>query len=644
MESSLRIAVTSIILIALTLAPAVSAAQNALSRIDVTASSMRTLADGTVIAEGDVVVEGEGVTVRADSMKYDPGSDVLRLTGNVVMEETGGGGAFTGDTLALNLSDLTGGISEGQIIIVPNGFRVKGEDIKRLAPEEYSIRKGVFTSCPGDCPDWSFTASEIRIKKEGYLEARHAAFRIRDIPVFYTPYLLYPITSKRQTGILFPEFRLSDKTGLESSWPVFITLGPHADVTLIPRTFSRDATALGMEARYRLELGGGGDYYGFAMGGEDSDRWYFSGDHSSFMTPGLWLRARWYDAGNSKAPSLFGSTFEERYPGSVYRHATLEGDHGLIGYTVQTSSLLPLAVDSRSDIAGTALDRRSAALGLGPVNLGPLRAGIGVEQTRFDGGDERTLIRPAASLLFTAPGQLGGVLNAWSVLSQEAEGTLEDSSSLVEMTGRMALEASGPWGKSRIGFDLTAASAQAAAFYGSGTRDGQDRIEERQVIAGKVSHRLTSNSVNWELVAGRWKDTQLELSRDYGYTKLATGGFFVEASRNQDAEYGLVLPSMDVQAAAIKGWETRMGYSSQQFSAEAGRTSAEGFPEMLSAQSHVLIGKVRMEGKAQYDMDQDVMADESLFVELPGRCWSLGLGRSRNPDRTDWSMKLSLEL
>jgi hypothetical protein len=57
-----------------------------------------------------------------------------------------------------------------------------------------------------------------------------------------------------------------------------------------------------------------------------------------------------------------------------------------------------------------------------------------------------------------------------------------------------------------------------------------------------------------------------------------------------------------------------------------------------------MIGKVYMEGKAQYDLDADVMADESLFVELPGRCWSLGLGRSRNPDRTDWSMKLSLEL
>ena len=490
------------VLITIFLVPLPAWAQD-LSRIDVTSGSMRTLSDGTIIAENEVVVHGEGVTVRADSMRYDPGSDILRLTGNVVMEEAGGGGAFTGDTLALNLSDLTGGISEGQIIIVPNGFRVKGEDINRLAPEEYSIRKGVFTSCPGDCPDWSFTASQIRIRKEGYLEARHAAFRILDVPVFYTPYLLYPITSERQTGILFPEFGFSDETGLESSWPVFVTLGPYADITLTPRTFSRDATAMGIQARYRLDYGGGGDYYGFGMArnpDKGSDRWYIAGDHSSALTPELWLRARWYDAGNPDTPSLFGSSFEERYPGSVYRHATLEGDHRFFGYTVQSSSLLPLAEHSRSDIAGTSvpgapLDRWSAALDLGPVNLGPLRAGVSISQTSFDGGDERTLLRPAGTLIFTALGHLGGVVNAQAILSSEEEGSLEDSSSMVEMTGRLALESSGGWGKSRIGIDLTAASAQAATFSSSVARDGEDSIEKRQVLAGKVSHRLTSNKL-----------------------------------------------------------------------------------------------------------------------------------------------------
>jgi hypothetical protein len=576
-------------------------------------------------------------------MRYDPGSNVLRLSGNVVLEESGGG-AFKGDNLALDLSDLTGGISRGEIIIVPNGFRVRGEDINRIGPEEYSIRKGVFTSCPGDCPDWSFTASEIRVRKEGYLEARHAAFRILNVPVFYTPYLRYPVMTDRQTGILFPEFRFSDETGLESSWPVFITLGPHADVTLTPRTFSRDATGLGLEGRYRLNWGGGGDFSGFAMGGDRDDRWYIAGDHSSALTPDLWLRARWYDAGNPDAPSLFGRSFKERYPGAVFRHASLEGDHGPVGYTVQTSSLLPLAVLSRSDTAGTSLDRRSVALELGPVDLGLFSAGIGVNQTRFEGGGVRTLLEPESSLVFTGPGRLGGVVHARALVSKEAEGTFKDDSLLLEITERLALEASGDWGKSRIGIEMTLASAREASFSNSAARDGEDRIEERRVMAGKVTHHLTSDAVNWDLTAGAWEDTELKLTRAYGFTKISTGGFFFEASRNRDAEYGLILPSMDVQTAAIKGWGTRVGYSSPRFGVEAGRTSAEGFPEILSGESHLMLGKIRIEGQAQYDLDARIMADESLTVEMPGRCWTIGLGRSRNPDRTDWSLKLSLEI
>ncbi|MDF1535334.1 MAG: putative LPS assembly protein LptD [bacterium] len=602
---------------------------------------MRTLADGTVIAEGQVVVNGEGVTVRADSMRYDPGSDVMRLSGNVVMEESGGGGTFTGDTLALNLSDLTGGISRGQIIIVPNGFRVRGEDIKRTGPEEYSIRKGVFTSCPGDCPDWSFTASEILVRKEGYLEARHAAFRILDIPVFYTPYLLYPVKTDRQTGILFPDFRFSDETGFESSWPVFITLGPYADVTLTPRTFSRDANGLGLQARYRLDLGGGGDLSGFAMGGGDNDRWYIAGDHSSALMPDLWLRARWYDAGDPDAPSLFGQSFQERYPGSVFRHASLEWDPGPVGFTVQTSSLLPLAVLSRS---GPSPDRRSAALDLGPVDLGPLRTGIGVRQVLFDEDGERTLLEPAASLVFTGPGRLGGVIHARALVSEEAEGTIEDRSLLFEMTQRLALEAAGEWGKSRIGFDLTLASARGASFSGTVARDAEDRIEKRRVMSGKVTHQLTSEGLNWDLTVGAWEDTELELGRTYGFTRFSASGFYFEASRNRDAEYGLILPSMDARTAAIRGWENRAGYDSPRFGVEVGRMSAEGFTETLKGGSHVMLGKVRVEGQAQYDLDTGIMAEESLTVQLPGRCWTIGLGRSRNPDRTDWRLKMSLEL
>ena len=604
---------------------------------------MTSRADGTIIAEGDVLVYGEGVQVRADRLKYDPGSDILILSGNVVMKEEGGG-SFTGDALALDLADLTGGISRGEIIIVPNGFRVRGEDISRLGPEEYSIRKGVFTSCPGDCPDWSFTASRIQVRKEGYLEARHAAFRIVGIPVFYTPYLFYPVKTNRQSGLLFPEFSYSDETGFESTWPLFITMGRHADATISPRTFSRDSTGLELESRYRLDWGGGGQLQGFTMSGEGTERWYVSGEHSMALTPGLWLRGRWYDAGDETAPPLFGNEFEDRYPGAVYRHATLEGDHGILGYSIQTSSLLTDGAQARSDAPGVSLKRDLGVLRIEPGGGDRWRTGIEAEHTRFDDGQNRTLVSPMLALRIPGPWKMSGRIEGRVILGTGGEGSVEGEAYLVSAAERIAVESSGGWGRHRLDLEVTASSAQGAAFSGSSLRDSRDLVEDRKILDVRLTSLLTSSRFRWDLTAGSWQDRELDLLLNYGITRLSYSGFYLEASRNRDADFGLVLPSVAVDVDSLQGWQAEAGYGSEALGFLIGRDSAEGFPEILRGEGHFVIGGVRVEGKTFYDMDEETVADERVDVRIPGRCWTVGIGRSRSPDRTDWSLKLELGL
>ena len=625
------------------LGPADSWAQEERPEISVTAGSMRSMPDGTLIAEGDVLVEGEGVTVRADHLRYDPGSDTLMLTGNVVMKEEGGG-AFTGDSLALDLADLTGGISRGEIIIVPNGFRVRGEDINRIGPEEYSIRKGVFTSCPGDCPDWSFTASRIHVHKEGYLEARHAAFRIVGIPVFYTPYLLYPVKTKRQTGLLFPEFGFSDETGLESIWPLFITLGSHADATVSPRTFSRDSSGLGLESRYRLDWGGGGQITGFAMSGERSNMWYVRAEHSMALTPDLWLRGRWYDTGEANSAGLFGGSFEERYPGAVYRHASLEGDHGILSYNIQASSLLADGTLARSDTLGTALNRDMGVVRLGPAGGALWRVGIEAEDTHFDGGERRTFVSPTLVLRIPGPWKLAGHIQGRGIMGTGGEGSTEDEAYLVSLVEKLAAESSGDWGRHLIDLELTASAAQGAAFGGSATRDGRDLVEERELLGLRVHSLLSGSRIRWDLIAGAWKDKKVDLERVYGTTRLSYDRLFLGASRNRDADFGLVLPSLDATAVAIKGWQVEAGYESDAVGFVVARDSADGLPEMLSGKGHFILAGIRVSSETFYDMDADTVADETITVQIPGRCWTVGVGRSRSPDRTDWNLKLELGL
>ncbi|MGD8353481.1 MAG: hypothetical protein PVJ01_04875 [Pseudomonadota bacterium] len=611
--------------------------------ISVTAKTMTSLPDGTLRAEGAVNVNGEGVIIRADRLSYDPGSDTLILSGNVVMKEESGG-SFTGDALVLDMDDLTGGISRGEIIIVPNGFRVRGEDISRLGPEEYSIRKGVFTSCPGDCPEWSFTASKIQVRKEGYLEARHAAFRILNVPVFYTPYLLYPVKTSRQTGLLFPELGFSEETGLETIWPVFITLGPSADATISPRTFSRDGFGLEFESRYRLDWGGGGKIEGFTISGDRSERWYLSAEHSMALSPDLWIRGRWYDAGDSSAAASFADDFEERYPGAVNRHLSLEGDHGFVGYDLRLSSLVTDGALARDDLPGTILEREIAAVHLDPGGGDLWRAGLSADVTRFENGESRDLLFPSLGLRLPGPWKLSGDVRAKGILSTGGRGTTEDGAWLMSLAEKLAVESTGGWGKHRVGLELTASAAQGAAFGESPLRDSKDLIEKRKLLDVRLQSLLTSSTFDWDLTAGAWRDSELNQSLVYGMTRFSLSGIYLEASRNQDADFGLVLPSIAVDEELYKGWQIEAGFESEAFSFSVGRDAAEGFPDMFKGRAYFRVAGVSVSGKVFYDMDADSVADEILNFQIPGRCWTAGIERSSNPDRTDWSLQLELGL
>ena len=611
------------------------------SRILVTAATMHTDADGTVFAEGEVIVQGEGVTVRADTLRYDPETNILLLSGGVEMEEDSGR-AFTGDSLTLDLEDLTGGIRRGEIIVVPNGFRVRGEDIRRLGPEEFSVSKGVFTSCPGECPDWSFTAREIQVRKEGYLVAKHAAFRIVGVPVFYTPYLYYPVKTKRQTGLLLPEIRFSEETGMESTWPFFITLGSHADVTLIPRIFSRDSLGLGAETRYRLDSAGGGDWSGFAIGGNDGNRWYFRGEHAMSLGGRFWLRGRWYDASAPLVQALFGQDFDDRYPGTVYRLASIQARSGALDLTLTTDSLLPDGAQSRVDASGDRIDRDRLSVHLGPAEAGPVGAGLSGESVRFSDESVRNLFVPTVRLNIRGPEGFSGSLTGEAVVATGEDGTVEDEALLVTLRERISVASEGKWGRHRIDLDVSLSDVQGAAFSSSLIRDGRDLVQDRELGAVTVRSRLVTGKVGWNLEVGGWRDGKLEFKRGFAETSLTYGGFFFVGTVNLDAEWGLVLPSLDGQTASPKGWSTQAGYESGGVGIALGRESTEDSPDLASGRLRIPVRGIWLTGEAFYDIEAGTMADETLSAEIPGRCWSLTLSRLRSPDRTDWKVSFDL--
>jgi LPS-assembly protein len=117
-----------------------------------------------------------------------------------------------------------------------------------------TLDSALFTTCPVDDNSWALHASEIRIEEnEGWGEARNAVFKIKDIPVFYLPYLTFPVNENRRSGLLLPKISNSQRLGLDLEQPYYLNLAENYDMTLTPRYMSKRGAQLKSEFRYLTE-------------------------------------------------------------------------------------------------------------------------------------------------------------------------------------------------------------------------------------------------------------------------------------------------------------------------------------------------------------------------------------------------------
>lgn len=202
-------------------------------------------------ASGKVVIMGKDITLRANYVVYDTLSDDLWASGNCHLKEEQG--EIDAQTMYYNARRKDVQLENGRVFIYSEPMIISGKSISRYGEDFYVGEDIEFTPCMGEKPDWSMAASSLEVPIEGYGKARHARFMIREIPVLYVPYLLYPAKLKRQSGLLFPEFSQSSDYGSRFALPLYLTLGRSADMTLTPMYLSKRGLLTAAEFRYRLD-------------------------------------------------------------------------------------------------------------------------------------------------------------------------------------------------------------------------------------------------------------------------------------------------------------------------------------------------------------------------------------------------------
>jgi len=202
--------------------------------VDLTAGETRIQSDRMDLYETEKPDGGKGRKVVAE--------------GNVVFMR--GDERLSGSRMTLDM-DTGVGVFEDALGYVQPGVFVEGRTIERLSADTYRIEGAKFTSCAQPDPRWAFGASSARLEVGDKIVAKNVVFRIKQVPAFYLPYIVYPVREdQRSSGLLFPSFGYSSLRGVNVGEAFYWAMGRSFDQTFSVDNYSKYGYGFGHEFRY----------------------------------------------------------------------------------------------------------------------------------------------------------------------------------------------------------------------------------------------------------------------------------------------------------------------------------------------------------------------------------------------------------
>lgn len=210
------------------------------------------------LLEGNVSLARGDRRLRAERISLDRTANRARAEGEFVYSDPRQ--VLRGQEAEVDLDAETGWFRGVDYYLASRNAQGSAEEVRLDRRQQRSWLTGAtYSTCPRGREDWQLRAREMRLNHEtGRGSASHLVLAFRDWPLFYFPYLSFPITEERQSGFLFPRQGYNSQTGLDLAIPYYWNIAPNRDLTLTPRWMTSRGILLGAEYRY-LEPGRRGE-------------------------------------------------------------------------------------------------------------------------------------------------------------------------------------------------------------------------------------------------------------------------------------------------------------------------------------------------------------------------------------------------
>jgi LPS-assembly protein len=198
---------------------------------------------------GNVDISRADQRASSHAAHYDTVSEILDLHGDVFYSEDEIG-MYT-DSATLKLASDEARLRDALFISPTTPIRGRAKAIYRDNKFLSRYRDAAYTSCRPGNQDWAVHASELKLNKEtGKGAAKNAWLEFKGFPVFYSPYLSFPMDDRRMSGFLAPVFGNTRSNGFDFSTPFYWNIAPNYDATLRPRYLMERGILLGGDFNY----------------------------------------------------------------------------------------------------------------------------------------------------------------------------------------------------------------------------------------------------------------------------------------------------------------------------------------------------------------------------------------------------------
>ena len=203
---------------------------------------------GIATFNGDVVLSQGWRQIETDSIQVDQNQLRYKLDGHVTIREPnmllkGGAAEYDNNTSQLNISDAS-------YVFHEQGIHGSSSQIQRDAQGNIVISDATYSTCEPENETWQLEAGKVTLHPDTqWGEAKNLKIRIADTPVFYAPYINFPIGDQRKSGLLYPTLGINGNDGFQYGQPIYWNIAPNRDATINTNISANRGPSLDSEFR-----------------------------------------------------------------------------------------------------------------------------------------------------------------------------------------------------------------------------------------------------------------------------------------------------------------------------------------------------------------------------------------------------------